>query len=69
MGTNEFKIGETFQFGKLNIKVVESGISTTCLDCVFYNTKLCGETEEFCGSCYPSEREDGESVIFVKVED
>lgn len=67
MAKKEFKIGEEFQFGLVKLRVVEED-ENSCFKCFFNGKLLCGCTTEVAGSCYPDEREDNKSVVFVKVE-
>lgn len=68
MPKTEFKIGETFQCGLVKLRVVKED-ENSCLKCFFNGTFLCGNMNQLIGSCYDNEREDKQSVVFVKVED
>lgn len=63
MAKKEFKIGEVFQCGLVKLKCVKSG--RTCHGCYFAR----GCRNEIKGYCAAETREDGNCVIFVKVED
>lgn len=66
----EFKIGETFQFGLIKLKVVKSTKWNSCEGC--YMTNLPGQCKSYydlIGKCLRGEREDKTDILFVKVED
>ena len=68
MAKTEFKVGETFQLGLVKVRVVKDDVYS-CSKCIFNGTKLCGNIYPLTGSCFSDRREDGQDVIFVKVED
>lgn len=68
MEKKEFKIGETFNCGLVKLRVVKEDVNS-CLKCFFNGTFLCGNMNQLIGSCYDNEREDKQSVVFVKVEE
>lgn len=70
MKKKEFKVGETFQFGLIKLRAVER--TYCCKGCYFLDNDdmQCGEeVEKIVGHCTSSERSDGKSVAFVKVEE
>lgn len=62
MKRKEFKIGEIFQCGLINLKVEKSG--RICDGCYF----LGGCKRRITGACSAESREDKTDVIFVEVE-
>lgn len=68
MAKKEFKIGEEFQFGLVKLRV-EKEDENSCLKCFFNKTLFCGRNDDITGSCFSDEREDEETIVFVKVED
>lgn len=68
MAKKEFKIGEEFQFGLVKLRV-EKEDENSCLKCFFNKTLLCGRIDDVTGGCFSIEREDGEEIVFVKVEE
>lgn len=72
MAKKEFKVGEVFQMGLVELKCQESTIKECyqCKDCYFFNQVLkCNELFDMIGYCDHRKREDKTDVIFVKVEE
>lgn len=74
MKKKEFKIGDTFQFGliKLRVEEREEYCCNCCKGCYFLDNDdlQCGEEiEKLAGYCSSSVRSDGKNVAFVKVEE
>lgn len=72
MPKKEFKVGEVFQCGLLNLKCVEykGGAADRCDECVFDDNGECIDRfDNIVGKCSHLNREDKTNVIFVKVED
>lgn len=69
MAKKEFKVGEIFKFGLMTLKVEKEKGELSCCKCIFNHTYLCGNINEFTGSCFSDEREDKQSVIFVRIND
>lgn len=67
MEKKEFKVGGTFQYGLVKLKVEKQ--TDYCEGCAFRDFAFCGEIYEFSGSCNGLEREDKTDVVFVKVEE
>lgn len=68
----DYEVGEEFQFGKIRIRVEESTDKLdVCNGCIFkqYSVHACDIVESFTGSCMSGYREDGKSVVFVKIEE
>lgn len=63
MAKKEFKVGEVFQCGLIMLKCVKSG--RKCDGCYFMG----GCKNTITGRCAKESREDGNDVIFVKVEE
>ena len=65
----ERKIGERFDFFGVKLEVIE-GEEDSCKGCYLCGTQICGYEciINFLGYCASSEREDGNDVIFKKVE-
>ena len=69
MAKKEFKVGEVFQLGLINIKV-EEAVQVRCEECFVSNMKgTCGDYRDLVGSCLERNREDKRNVVFVNVED
>lgn len=69
MAKKEFKIGETFQYENVKLKVEKA--KDLCSGCHFYENGLgcTGEIEKTIGDCTLIGRKDEQDVIFVKVEE
>lgn len=69
MKKKEFKIGETFQYENVKLKVEKA--KDLCSGCYFIENGLdcTGEIEKTIGDCTLIGRKDGQEVIFVKVEE
>lgn len=61
----EFAVGEVFQCGLVQLKVEEG---KGCKNCYFCESEECSFLENIVGECVQSNRKDGTSVIFKKVE-
>ena len=77
------EIGDIFEYKGVKLQVIEA-CTTLCKDCTLYlkNTKACTPLDNICNNCYfceipnhcdtmlccNSERTDGKSVIFKKVQ-
>lgn len=67
----ERKVGETFNFEGIKLRVKSTGCEAVCDDCYFdeYERKCSGaHTQNYIGHCYEPFRSDGKNVIFVEVE-
>ena len=63
----ERKIGEIFEVNGVKLRVVKDSFGiTSCIGCYFHGSKL-----NMCGvqKCSPCEREDYQSVKFIKIGD
>lgn len=71
MAKKEFKIGETFQFGfvKLRVEKPDSNDLLLCEKCFFYCGCCIDKIKDAIGNCAWDRREDKTDVIFVKVEE
>lgn len=61
----EYKVGETFQFGLVKLKCVAHG-KNDCSGCALSCTNPC---KKFVGECASYKREDHTDVIFVIVQE
>lgn len=68
MAKKELKLGETFQYENVKLKVEKA--KALCSGCYFYENGLdcTGEIEKTIGDCTLG-RKDGQEVVFVKVEE
>lgn len=71
MAKKEFKIGETFQFGfvKLRVEKPDSNDLLLCEKCFFNGGCCIDKIKDAIGNCVWDRREDKTDVIFVKVEE
>lgn len=68
MAKIERRIGETFRFRNVKLKVEKS--ECLCIGCYLFDNEICNsEADKIVGNCCVSDREDRQEVIFVKVED
>lgn len=71
MAKSEYKLGETFQYGRIKLKVEKQ--TETCKGC--FLSKVCsyGLFDSFiiisAGYCRSFERDDNTDIVFKKVED
>lgn len=67
MPKTEFKVGEVFQLGLINIKV-EEAVQVRCEECFVSTMKgTCGDYRDLVGSCLERNRQDKRNVVFVKL--
>lgn len=65
----EFKLGETFSCGLIKLRVENGDKDFLCKGCYCGEiTTKCDVFSEIVGECMREGREDGNDVIFVKVE-
>ena len=64
MPKKEFKVGEVFQCGLVNLRVVKSEKAGTCTGCDLLGLEYCTAVQEFIGSCYRGDREDKTNLTY-----
>lgn len=64
----ERKVGEVFEYGGKQLKVVETK-DDTCDNCYFFENHDCSEESKVYGACLSETRTDNKPVIFVEVKE